>query len=201
GHRTGDRAKEERGDHRGGGEAGAEQPLEPQLGHGLAEGEGGTPQDHPERHRHQRDVQSRHDRGEGGREPGPEHHQDEDQPDMVGLPHRPDRVLDQGPLTSPAVGPAGDQVPGAGAEVGPAQQGVGGHPDPDHGQEDLGQGHVTFSSTTSCSWGATGSGRRASRRSTYTVATVISVYTTSSTYSPNRRPGAELTASLVRMYP
>jgi hypothetical protein len=78
----------------------------------------------------------------------------------------------------------------AGAEVGPAQQGVGGNPDPGHGEQDVGEGHrrptprppLRLRPPWSCDLLLDHVGlRRASRRSTYTVATVISVYTTSST--------------------
>ena len=76
------------------------------------------------------------------REAGPHHDQHEDQPDVVGLPDRADRVLDQRPLLRAAPGPAGHQVPEPGAEVGPAEQRVGGHADPQDGRGRVGQGHV-----------------------------------------------------------
>ena len=56
-----------------------------------------------------------------GRERGPEHDEHEDQPDVVGLPHRPDRAVDQRARAGPASPPPGDEVPEAGAEVGAAE--------------------------------------------------------------------------------
>ena len=71
----------------------------------------------------------------GGRDHGLEHRrearpgddEDEDQPDVVGLPHRRHRVVHQRPWPGPRVPVPGDQVPDAGAEVGAAAAGVRGH--------------------------------------------------------------------------
>ena len=52
---------------------------------------------------------------------GPQHDEAEDEPDVVGLPHRPDRVVDQRPWSLAPLGSARDQVPESGAEVGPAE--------------------------------------------------------------------------------
>jgi hypothetical protein len=87
--------------------------------------------------------------------------------DVVGLPHRADRVLDQLALGPAPAGTAREQVPEPRPEVGPAEQGVEGHPDPGHHQHDLGERHeITRGSTGSVSCGATGSGALASSRST-----------------------------------
>ena len=71
-------------------------------------------------------------------EAGPQHDEAEDQPDVVGLPHRPDRVRDdaRGPRT--ALGAAGDEVPEAGAEVGAAEERVGGDADHQDHRDDVG---------------------------------------------------------------
>src|SRR3712207_7452205 len=50
-------------------------------------------------------------RGERPGERRPEDDEDEDQPDVVGLPHRGDRVLDELALAGAAPGAAGEQVP------------------------------------------------------------------------------------------
>ena len=60
---------------------------------------------------------------------GPEHDEDEDQPDVVRLPDRADRVVDELPRSRAALGPAGDEIPEPGAEVGAAEQRVGDHAD------------------------------------------------------------------------
>ena len=55
---------------------------------------------------------------------GPEDDQRKDEPDVVGLPHRGDRLVDQRARLASAPVAAGQQVPQAAAEVGPAQHGV-----------------------------------------------------------------------------
>ena len=72
----------------------------------------------------QRQRDSGHHRGERVREGGPEDDQREDEPDVVGLPHRRDRLIDQIAWRSPAPVAAGQQIPQAAAEVGAAQDGV-----------------------------------------------------------------------------
>ena len=93
-----DRAQEVRRDQRRDRERRAEEAPHPQRGDALAERERRPAGDHAERGERQRHVQRGRHRREPGREPGPQHHQHEDQPDVVGLPHRPDRVLDHRPL-------------------------------------------------------------------------------------------------------
>src|SRR5215216_1771714 len=67
------------------------------------ESESRAPQHDAEGSEAEWDEQGREDRGEGSRERGPENHQHEDQPDMVGLPDRPDRPVDQPSRPLPAV--------------------------------------------------------------------------------------------------
>ena len=66
------------------------------------------------------------------REGGPQHHEAEDEPDVVGLPDRADGVRGDGPRPRAASRATGDEVPEPGAEVRPAEDGVGGHADEQH---------------------------------------------------------------------
>ena len=124
-------AHEERGQHRGEGEGRAGQPPLAQALDRLAEGEAGAAQDDPQRRQRDRHVEGREDRAEGRREGGPEDDEDEDQPDVVGLPDGGQRALDQRPRPRALLVPAGDQVPEAAAEVGAAEERVEGRPDPE----------------------------------------------------------------------
>ena len=54
----------------------------------------------------QRDEQRQGDRRVGLGEAGPQHDEDEDQPDVVGLPHRGDRVVDDLARSLAALGAA-----------------------------------------------------------------------------------------------
>ena len=92
----------------------------------LAEREARAAEHDAERGECQRDEQREHDRREGFGERGPQHHEAEDQPDVVGLPHRPDRVVDQRARPLAARRAAGGEVPEPRAEVGAAEQRVGG---------------------------------------------------------------------------
>ena len=87
------------------GEGGAEVAAVAGAEDRLAEREAGAAEHDAERGKGQRDEEGQGDRGVRLREAGPQHHEDEDQPDVVGLPHRCDRVVDDlaGPL--PALGP------------------------------------------------------------------------------------------------
>ncbi len=67
----------------------------PRAPRGLVEGESRAAQDDAERGQAERDEQRREDRLERGREAGPEHHEHEDQPDVIGLPYGSDRPVDQ----------------------------------------------------------------------------------------------------------
>src|SRR5262249_36819414 len=89
-------AHEKRGHQGGEGEGGAGGALEGQPGDLLAEGEPGAAQHDPGGRQPQRQGEGGHHRGERVRERGPEDDQVEDQPDVVGLPHRGDRLVDQG---------------------------------------------------------------------------------------------------------
>ena len=107
----------------------------------LAEGEAGAAQDDPEGGQGERHVERRHHRAEGLREGGPEDDEDEDQPDVVGLPDGGQRALDQRPRPLALLGVAGDQVPETGAEVGAAEDRVEGGADPEDRGADVGLGH------------------------------------------------------------
>ena len=75
----------------------------------------------PKRGEGERDEQGEGDRGVRRREAGPEHDEAEDQPHVVGFPHRSDRVVDDLAGSFAAVASPGDQVPEPGAEVGAAE--------------------------------------------------------------------------------
>src|SRR5262249_54644859 len=98
---------EERGYQGGEGEGGAGRALGRQPGQFLAEGEAGAAHHDPGQRQPQRQRQGGHHRGERVRERGPEDDQVEDQPDVVGLPHRGDRLVDQGARRPPPRGGAG----------------------------------------------------------------------------------------------
>ena len=102
---AGDRAEAVGDDHRRDGEGGPEVAAVTGAEDGLAEGEARSAQHDPEGGQRQRDEQRQGDRREGLGEPGPQHDEAEDQPDVVGLPHRSDRVVDHLRGRSPRAGP------------------------------------------------------------------------------------------------
>lgn len=112
------------------GEGGAEEPLERHARHRLAESETGPPEDHADGHEGQGHVEAPGDGGERLREARPQDHQDEDQPHVVRFPDRADGVLDQPALGGAPLRPSGHQIPEAGAEVGPAEEGTSGDAPP-----------------------------------------------------------------------
>ena len=120
------------------GEGGAEVPAIAGAEHRLAEREARPAEHDPERGECERDEQRERDGGVGLGEAGPQHDEDEDQPHVVGLPHRADGVVDQFAGTLAAAGAAGDEVPEPGAEVGAAEHGVGG----DGAEQDDGDGRA-----------------------------------------------------------
>jgi hypothetical protein len=65
------------------------------VGVDVQEGEGRAAQDDADKHDRERDVQRGADGREGAGEADEEQHDDEDQPHMVGLPDRADRVVDE----------------------------------------------------------------------------------------------------------
>ena len=87
------------------------------------------------------------DRCERLGEAGPEHDQREDEPDVVGLPDRPDRMGDDGARTLTALGAAGDEVPEAGAEVRTTEHRVGDDADHQHHRHRIGHPTGSCSST------------------------------------------------------
>ena len=125
-------AHEERGQQRGERERRAGRALQAEPGDLLAEGEPGPAQHDPADRQPDRQRERDHHRGECVRERGPEDDQVEDEPDVVGFPDRGDRLVDQVRAAPGRGGGAGQQVPQAAAEVGPAQDGVQG----DGGQQD-----------------------------------------------------------------
>ena len=155
-------AEEERHEHRRGREDGAERAR---LGHRrrlAAHGERGAAEDDPQRGAEQRHVERRHDRAEEHRERRPQHDEQEDQPHVVGLPHRAHRALDH-PAHPPAARVAArGQVPEARAQVGARQHRVGGQREQRESQADLGHQPASTGPPTS-----TSGGRLASRRSSH----------------------------------
>ena len=95
------RAEEERHEHRGERERRAEHARLADRARLPAQRERRAAQDDPERREEQRDRQRLEDRAERDRERGPRDHQHEDQPHVVGLPHRAHRALHQ-PAHAPA---------------------------------------------------------------------------------------------------
>ena len=89
-----------------------------------AEGERRAAQHDADQHQRERNVQHDAEPREHRREAGEREHDRQDQPDVVGLPDRPDGVADHLALAV-APRPAGEQVPHAAAEVGAAEQHVG----------------------------------------------------------------------------
>ena len=163
-----DRAHAVGDQHRGGGEPGSEQAPVPGRDDHLAEGEARPAQHDAQGRDHQRHEQGQRDRGVGLRERRPQHDEDEDQPDVVGFPHRSDRVFDDRPRAGAAFRAARGQVPEPGPEIGAAEHGVGEHRRQQH-HSDRGN-HRTASSSGvgdvssgGALWVSGGWGRRAHR--------------------------------------
>ena len=115
-----------------------------QLHDRLPERETRAAQHNPEGRESQRHEEGQRDRRVRLREGGPQDHEDEDQPDVVGFPYRPDGMLDRGARMRTSLRPAGGQVPESGAEVGTAEDRV-----RDNGQQQHygdGRAHPTVSS-------------------------------------------------------
>ncbi len=158
----GGRAEEERRDQRRPGEHDAEQPR---LGQGrgvLAEREARAAQHDADQRQRERQRERRGRRGERLGEAGPPDHQDVDQPDVVGLPHRTDAVVDQGAQLAAALGSAGGQVEEPGAEVGAAEQGVQHDAREHRDRDDDCQAHRAPASSTVAVPGPYGLGRSSS---------------------------------------
>ena len=148
--RAGDRPHAVGHEHRRDGERGAEVAAIAGAEDGLAEGEARSPQHDAEGRDRERDEQGERDRRVGLGEAGPQDDEAEDQPDVVGLPHRCDRVVDHLAGSLAALGASGDEVPEAGPEVGAAEDGVGGDADEQH--DGRGGAHPTGTSPArSCS--------------------------------------------------
>ncbi len=151
--RAGHRAHAVRHDDRRDGEETAEHALLGRAHEHLAEREARAAEHDAERGECQRYEQREHHRREHFRERGPQHDEAEDQPDVVGFPHRTDRVLDQAPRPFAARRAAGGQIPEPRAEVGAAEQCVRGDPEQQHARDDIGFTHAPAAH-------ATGSGSR-----------------------------------------
>ena len=109
----------------------------------LAEDECGAAQDDADEDRRHRDVQGRHDGGERGREGGEEDHDDQDEPDVVSLPDRPDGVLDGRPLAR-RPGSPGQEVPHATAVIRAAREGIDHERRQDHRPQPVLNRHATL---------------------------------------------------------
>ena len=134
---AGDGAEAVRDQHRGRREQRAERPPVAGAQHRVAEREARAAQHDAERRDGEGHEQREGDRRVGLGEARPEDDEAEDQPHVVGLPHRPDRVVDHPPGAVTALGPAGDEVPEPGPEVRAAEHGVGGDP---HEEDERGGG-------------------------------------------------------------
>ena len=95
--------------------------------------------DDPQRRQDERDRERRRDRAEGGGVGRPHHGEHEDQPHVVGLPHRRHDVMREVADAPPLPGLWGGDLPDGGAEVGAGQHDVARQSDEDedqrHGRE------------------------------------------------------------------
>ncbi len=89
-----------------------------------AKGVGAPAHDDPDAGDEERDGERRGDRAECGRVGGPDDGEDEDQPDVVGLPDRRHRVMGVVADLVGSLALAGDELPEAGTEVGAPEHGV-----------------------------------------------------------------------------
>src|SRR5215211_1599157 len=131
--------------HRGDGERSAEDPAFTGGGDHLAEGEADAAQDDAKGRDGEGHEQRQGDRGVGLGERGPQDDEDEDQPDVVGFPHRTDRTFDGGAGAPASLGAARGQVPEPGPEVGAAEDRIGHHGQEQHPGD--GGAHRTGSSS------------------------------------------------------
>jgi hypothetical protein len=144
------RGEEERRDDRGQPEHPSVPPPAAGLQGGLAQGEADAAQDDPEAAEDHGDPGGGDHGFEHRGEPGPGDDQDEDQPDVVGLPDRGHGAVHQRPRPGSPVPVAGGEVPEAGAEVGTARAGVGGHRQQEDQRHHVGAGHgATLSGSVS----------------------------------------------------
>src|SRR5713226_3735578 len=100
----------------------------------TAEAKGCSPQNDTYQHQRKRNVQSGHDRGEGGRKTGKQDYDDQDEPDMIRFPNWSDCVRDKLPLFKLSR-PTRQKVPYAAAVVGTAGQNVDGKRDQQHARD------------------------------------------------------------------
>src|SRR3989441_11966269 len=190
----------------------------------VAEGEERSPQDEGEQGNGKKRIEAGKDRLKQQREPRPAHHDCQDQPYIVGFPHRRHGVVDE--LASP-VRPgaaAGEKVPDAGAIVDAAGDAVGRDGEQQNERREAcegsrhGDGPIRLADPSEASsgrgpYGAPSSGARTSSRSsswrhraaspsnTLTKMSAIKTYTTSSTDSmiQTNDAGADVTASPTRI--
>ena len=139
---------EERREQRREAEEALGEPTALESSRRLVEREPGPPQHDAERGEAERYEQRGEDRLERGRERRPEHHEDEDQPDVVGFPHRADRPVDQLARAPAAAASAGDQAPEPGPEVRSAEHHVRRQARPQHPGDGVGRAHCGASGTT-----------------------------------------------------
>src|SRR5256884_8084180 len=117
-------AERERRQHRREREDGVDPALLTGSPGSRTQGVGAPAHDDPDAGDEERDRERRRDRAEGGRVGGPDDGEDEDQPDVVGLPDGRHRMMG---LVANLVGllaSARDELPEAGAEGGAAEHGV-----------------------------------------------------------------------------
>ncbi len=134
---------------------------------------------------------------------GPEHDEHEDQPDVVGLPHGPDRPVDELARAPAAVAATGDEAPEAGAEVRAAEDGIRRHADPQHDGHGVGGAHRGASADgpygTSESTSSAARQRLAIARSVITSAAPSAAYSPTTSANVTQTPSACVTASSVRI--
>src|SRR2546425_8396318 len=105
------------------------------------ERERGPAQHDADQHERERDVQQRAEPRERRREAGEEQHDREDEPHMIGLPHRADRLGDELALTLPTRAWR-DEVPHTTAEIGAAEHRIGVERDEYDSGQNVRQRHV-----------------------------------------------------------
>src|SRR3954454_24213232 len=144
-----DGAEKERRQHRRQPERPLGEPAAVEPARRGVEREPGAAQHDAERGQAERNEQRGEDRLERGGEAGPEHDEHEDEPDVVGLPHRTDGPVDQFSRAVAAFAASGGEAPEPAPEARPAEHGLHRHARPQHRGRGVGAAHSAPSDATS----------------------------------------------------